>query len=253
MLLHLFRPYSRKHRYWGRVDAPHYKRKKKKMKLLFFLFLIIVVPALFVVGIIYGIARMLGGINFNPESKAWKDALERLRGRLRSQAAGMLVPWDNEMLALLSLNQSVTKKPGWFDRSTEGVLSTIYQEPVIAYAAHSTGNTGLLVARTSNKEFIFRIKGKETEVWVEGKPFAILVDNNLLAAGRGSTLLARLESGREEMQIPVMLGTTTAAAISNPARTDAGPNPRAITLLRPVNTEEETALLSLLLLQVLKR
>lgn len=222
------------------------------MKLLFFLFMMIAIPALFVVGIIYGVARILGGINFNPESKAWKDALERLRGRLRSQAAGMLVPWDQEMLALLSLNQSVTKKPGWFDRSTEGVLSTIYQEPVVAYAAHAAGNTGLLVARTSQKEFIFRIKGKETEIWVEGKPFAILTGNSLLAAGRGNSLLARLESEKNEMQIPVLLGTSTAAAISNPARTDAGPNPRAVTLLRPVNAEEETALLALALLQILR-
>ena len=218
------------------------------MKLLFFLLMMIVIPALFVVGIIYAIARMLGAINFNPESKAWKDALERLRTRMRSQAAGMLVPWDDEMLSLLSLNQSVTKKPGWFDRATEGVISTIYQEPVIAYAAHSSGKTALLLARTSNKEFIFRIKGKETEVWVDGQPFAVLVDGTLLAAGRGSRMLARLESGGDAMQIPVMLGDKTAAAISRPNRTDAGPNPRAVTLLRSVSGEEETALLALALI-----
>ncbi|MCC6283455.1 MAG: hypothetical protein IT262_22810 [Saprospiraceae bacterium] len=222
------------------------------MKLLVFLLMMIVIPALFVVGIIYSIARMLGAINFNPESKAWKAALERLRTRMRSQAAGMLVPWDEEMLSLLSLNQSVTKKPGWFDRATEGVVSTIYQEPVVAYASHSSGNTGLLLARTSNKEFIFRIKAKETEVWVDGQPFAVLIDGTLLAAGRGSKILARLESGRDEMQVPVLLGDKTAAAISHPNRTDAGPNPRAVTLLRPVNADEELALLALALLQILK-
>ena len=222
------------------------------MKLLVFLLMMIVIPALFVVGIIYSIARMLGAINFNPESKAWKAALERLRTRMRSQAAGMLVPWDEEMLSLLSLNQSVTKKPGWFDRATEGVVSTIYQEPVVAYASHSSGNTGLLLARTSNKEFIFRIKAKETEVWVDGQPFAVLIDGTLLAAGRGSKILARLESGRDEMQVPVLLGDKTAAAISHPNRTDAGPNPRAVTLLRPVNADEEMALLALALLQILK-
>ncbi len=222
------------------------------MKLLLFLLMMIVIPAIFVVGIIYAIARMLGAINFNPESKAWKETLDRLRTRMRSQAAGMLVPWDNEMLSLLSLNQSVTKKPGWFDRATEGVVSTIYQEPVIAYAAQSSGNTGLLLARTSHKEFIFRIKGKETEVWLDGQPFAVLVDGTLLAAGRGSRMLARLESSRDEMQIPVLVGDKTAAAISHPNRTDAGPNPRAITLLRAVNPDEEMALLALTLLQIVK-
>ncbi|GEM_PF-439277 len=252
MLYQLFRPYARKNRYWARVEARYQKRKKRKMKLLFFLLLMFVIPAMFVVGIIYGLARMIGGINFNPDSKAWKNALERLRARMRSQAAGMLVPWDGEMMSLLSLNQSVTKKPGWFDRSTEGVVPTIYQEPVVAYAAQTAGNTGLLIARTSDKEFIFRMKGKETEVWVEGKPFGILVDGSLLAAGRGNVLLARMESAKDENQVPVMLGSTTAAAISNGSRTDLGPNPRAVTLLRAVNAEEETALLALTLLQILK-
>lgn len=223
------------------------------MKLLIFLLMMIVFPAVFVVGIIYAVARMLGGVNFNTESKSWKNALERLRGHLRSQAAGMLVPWDEEMMSLLSINQSVTKKPGWFDRSTEGVLSTIYQEPVIAFASQTTGNTGLLMARTSKKEFIFRMKGKETEVWVDGQPFGIFINGTLLSAGRSSSMLAQLEAGKDEMQIPVRLGNTTAAAINNPHRTDAGPNPRAVTLLRPINAEEEIALLAVTLLQVLKR
>ena len=252
MIFQLFRPFAQKGAYWPRTTFHQNKRKKRRMKLLIFLLMMIVLPALFVVGIIYTIARMLGAINFNPESRAWKEALERLRTRMRSQAAGMLVPWDDEMLSLLSINQSVTKKPGWFDRSTEGVVSTIYQEPVIAYAAHSSGKTGLLLARTSNKEFIFRLKGKETEVWIDGQPFAVLIDGTLLAAGRGSRLLARLESGKDEIQIPVLLGDKTAAAISNPNRTDAGPNPRAVTLLRPVNADEEMALLALALLQIIK-
>lgn len=223
------------------------------MKLLIFLLLMIVLPAMFVVGIIYTIARLLGAINFNPESKAWKVTLDRLRNRMRSQAAGMLVPWDTEMLSLLSLNSSVTKKPGWMDRTMEGVVSTIYQEPVVAYAAYNTGATGLILARTSNKEFTFRMKGKETEIWVDGQPFGVLVGDTLLAAGRGSKILARLESAKDNIQTPVLLEDKTAAAISNPNRTDAGPNPRAITLLRTVNAQEETILLSLSLLEMLKR
>lgn len=252
MLYQLFGPYARKNRYWARAEARYQKRKTRKMKLLFFLLLMFVFPAIFVVGVIYGFAKMVGGINFNPDSKAWKDALERLRGRMRSQAAGMLVPWDAEMFSLLSLNRSVTKQPGWFNKATEGVISTIYQEPVVAYASQVTGKTGLLIARTSMQEFIFRMKGRETEIWADGKPFAILVDNTLLAAGKNNTVLAQLEAPRNENQIPVMLGSSTAAAINNPARNDLGPNPRAVTLLRPVAGDEETALLALTLLQVLK-
>lgn len=227
-------------------------KKKKKMRFLFGFFTFLLLSGAFIVGALYVVVKLFRQINFNPESKAWKAMLERLRNRLRAQAAGLLVPWDAEMLALLSLNRSVTKKPGWFDAPTEGVITTIYQEPVIAYAAQKSGNTGLVLARTSDREFIFRQKGRETEVWVNGQPFGVLVDGALLAAGRGGKLLARLEGPGDGAQIPVLLGNGTGAAISNPARHDKGPNPRALALLRPLDGEEESALLALTVLQILK-
>lgn len=229
----------------------HHKKKKRKMRFLFFLLLLILFVGSFIVGVFYLIAKLIGQINFNPESQAWKKTLEGLRTRLKTQAAGVLVPWDKEMLSLLSLNRSNVKKPGFFRSTEEGVFTSIYQEPVLAYVSQQSGNTAVVVARTSDREFIFRQKGKETEIWLNSQPFGVLADGALLAAGKTSRLLARLEKKPGEPQFPVLLGDAVAASIANPDLSDS-PNPRALTLLREVSSEEESVLLALAMLVVVR-
>lgn len=214
--------------------------------------MIVVLAGSFIVGSFYLIARVLGQLNLDPESQEWKNTVERLRARLQAQAAGALIPWDREMLSLLSLNRKTLKKNGFFSSSTsEGVFSTIYQEPVLAYAGQSKGETSVLIARTSDREFTFRTRGKETEIWVSGVPFGIFAEGTLMSAGRNSRVLASLDPDSGEAQIPVSLGNKTAAAITNPDHaTTAGPNPRAVTLLREPSEAEENALLALAILQL---
>ncbi len=222
------------------------------MRFLLPFLMIVVMAGSFIVGMFYLIARVLGQLNLDPESQAWKNIVERLRTRLQSQAAGALVPWDGEMLSLLSLNRTMVRKPGFFNSSTyEGVFTSIYQEPVLAYAAQKKGDTSVLIARTSDREFTFRTRGKETEIWVSGQPFGVFTDGVLISAGRDGRLLAKIEGDSNEKQIPVLLGSNTGAAISNPDYTaSAGPNPRALTLLRALSEEEEQALLALAILQM---
>ena len=223
------------------------------MRGLFNLFTFLLTTGLFIVGVFYFIARLLSRIVFDPGSQAWKRTLEKIRTRLRAQAAGALVPWDAEMIGLLSLNQTNVKKPGWWDSFLEGVFTSIYHEPVVSYAGQISGKTAVFIARTSAKEFIFRQKEKETEIWINNQPFGVYISGVLLAAGKSSQMLARLEPNAEEAQWPVMIGDKAAAAITNPARiASAGPNPRALTMLRKVNIEEEDALLALTLMFSLK-
>ena len=217
------------------------------MRFLFALLMFMMLVGSIIVSIFYLVAKALSQINFNPESQAWKKTVEGLRTRLRAQAAGALVPWDEEMLSLLSLNRSNVKKPGFFNSTAEGVFTSIYQEPVLAYAEQKSGKTGVIVARTSDREFIYRMKSKETEIWLEGQPFGVLVDGTLLAAGKTSQVLAQIEKKPGERQFPVTLGDSIAATIANPALADS-PNPRALTLLRELSKGEEGVLLALTVL-----
>jgi hypothetical protein len=222
------------------------KRKKRMRGNFFGLLLAIGGVAIFVVSTFYYLAAALGRIAFDPASRAWKELVGKLRERLQSLAAGALVPWDGEMLALLSLNRTAVKKPGWWDSHSEGIFTTIYQEPVLAYAGQQRGATAAYAARISDKEFIFRQKEKETEVWLNDQPLGVFIKGSLYAPGRNAQKIAECQASPAEAQWPVAIGDRTVAALTNPAQAD-GPNPRALSLLRTLSAEEEEIVLALVL------
>ena len=218
------------------------------LKIIGYFLLFLFSLAFFITGAVYLIARTFGQLAWNPESKAFKRLLRDLRSRV-NKVAGDLVPWDHEMLGLLSLNRINEKKPGWFNQVYSGQFTTIYHEPVLAYATQKMGKLSVTVVRTSKREFVLRRKGRETEIWLDNKPLGLFVDGVLLAPGKGSNMLARLENKPDEAESPLMLGNNTAATIHNPKKVDS-PNPRALTLLRPLDEQEENVTLAVALEQL---
>ena len=88
---------------------------------------------------------------------------------------------------------------------------------------------------------------------MDNQPFAVFIKDVLLAAGSSSQILAQVETDKDEMEWPVIIGDKTAASITNPLRaTDGTPNPRALTMLRKATPGEENVLISLTLLFALK-
>lgn len=218
------------------------------MRTLFSLLTILLTTAFFITGVIYMLAKAFGQIAWNPESKAFKRLLALLRERVKTMSAD-LVPWDHEMLGLLSLNRANEKKPGWFNPISSGQITTIYQEPVVAYVRQQSGKIAVTIARTSDREFVFRQKDKETEIWLNNAPFGLFVDGVLLAPGKGSRVLARLEDKPDETFSPLILGEAKAVALSNAERA-SGPNPRAMTLLHELDPEAENIALAMALLRL---
>jgi hypothetical protein len=221
------------------------------MRFLLSLLFMVITAGVFISGAVYLLSKTFLSVVSNPESKAWKRTVERLRARLKRKYPE-LIPWDKEMLSLLSHNREL-KKPGWFDNVYEGVYLSIFHEPVLAFVQMRSGQDSVMVARTSDREFVFRQKKGETEIWINGQPFAVLVNGNLLAAGKGSRVIAQVDAQSGEPQFPVVLGNQTAASISNPeGALERSPNPRVLTLLRETNAEEDNALLALAILQMAK-
>ncbi|MBC7775122.1 MAG: hypothetical protein H7246_06750 [Phycisphaerae bacterium] len=225
--------------------------------LLRLLFMVLML-GLFITGVFYFIANIFSSIAFNPESRAWKEMLAKLRARLKKRnelrATGMpdpLVPCNAETLSHLSLKPKMLKKTGWRDPVFEGVISTIYQEPVLLFAGQKSGKTAVIVAQSNDKEFIFRQKGKETEVWQDGQPYAVFINGALLSSGKQSRMLAKLEADSELRQWPVLMGQGEAAMLTNVDRA-VSPIPRALTLLRGLEPEEQQALLVLVVMQALQ-
>ena len=225
-----------------------HRNTRSNMKMLFGLITILLTVAFFITGVVYLAARAFGQISWNPESKAFKRLLESLRARLKKQSTN-LVPWDHEMPGLLSLNRINEKKRGWFDPVSSGQLTTIYQEPVLSYVTQNAGKVRLTLARTSDREFILRQKGGETEIWLNGQPFGLFANGALLAPGKSARILARLDDRGDETQSPLLLGNSPAVTLSNPER-KSGPNPRALTLLRELTPEEENTALAMALVKM---
>ena len=213
----------------------------------------LLIPALALGSIIEVIGSLIDETMSGPGTRAWNNRVQRLRDALKKFTGG-LVPWDAEMLRLLSLNKVQAQKEGWFGRPAGGVFTSIYQEPVLAFVREALPKSPLLMASTSQHELVFRLKGKETEIWINSQPFGIFVDGALIAAGRNGKMIGRLENDQSHSQFPVLLGDKTAAAVANPVLSiGSTPNPRAMTLLRDLSKDEENALLSMALLQMVQR
>jgi hypothetical protein len=212
--------------------------------------MMVMTAGIFVAGIVFVIARSVAQMALQPGSKAMEKAVKRLRDRLRDHL-GRLVPWESDTLALLSLNRTDLTKPGFFGGDHTGVFTTIYHEPVLAYAQQRSGKNSLVVAQTSHHEFIYRIREKETDIVLNGQPLGTFINDRLLGPGKTPRLLAQLEADPAEAQFPLNLGNQTAATLANPARLQS-PNPRALMLLRPLSPEEENVALALAVLQVVR-
>lgn len=199
-------------------------------------------------GIIEAIGDMIDERLAGPGTKAWNNRIQRLRDALK-KFTGALVPWDAEMLHLLSLNKVQVQKAGWFGRPAGGVFTSIYHEPIFAFVKERPTKAPILLARTSDREFVFRLKGKETEIWVNLQPLGVLVNGALLAAGKGSKLIARVDNNSGVAQSIVEVGGKPAATLLHPDHADS-PMPRAVTLLRELTAEEETVVLALAVLRM---
>lgn len=220
------------------------------MRFLFTLLFVLMLAAVVFSAIIYTIARAAFGAA-QSNTKALNGLLGQLRAVIQHKRAE-LIPWDQEMLPLLSANRANEKKSGWGSPILSGVLVSIYHEPVVNYALRRSGKNALVVAQTSDREFVFRTKEKETEIWINGQPFAVFVGGNLLSADKKGRLLAQIDLQTGEKHFPLKLDNDVAATILNPERAE-GPNPRALTLLRKTLTrDEEDALMAATLLQSLR-
>ena len=222
------------------------------MSALLRLLYMVVFLGLLITGTFFVAANFLGGIAFNPESRAWKELLNKLRERLKKRAQQPLMPWRGENLVQLSLYPKILKKAGWSDQVFEGVAGTIYQEPLAYFVGQKSGKMAVILAQTEDMSLVFRQKEKETEIWVNNQPFAVLSNGALLAAGKQSRLLAQIDADPDLKQWPVILGQKEAVLLTNAARV-ISPVPRALNLMRELSPEEETTVLIIGLLECFKQ
>jgi hypothetical protein len=192
--------------------------------------------------------------NFQPGRKKIQKDLQQIRADLKPVIAE-LVPWSREEMEQLSFNQVKRTSRKRVITSAQGVFTTIYHEPVIAWAYKkyvSPKENALLYIRTSRNEFIYRIKNEEVEVVIDDQLVGKIDAAGRLFNYKGTKQLAQINRQSEELLLPVTLGEKEIGSLINPARTNKS-NPRAFQLLSSMEKAEEEIFLSLAVLEMVRR
>lgn len=222
------------------------------MRFLFSFLVVVLTLAFLITMVIYLIKRAFSDVRLSVpsnSSSAFRDVLEQLRQQVKALTPE-LVPWDGEMFSLLSLRRQPARGKGRFRSDATGYLLSIFQEPVVAFAAQSAGKHKVVVARLHDREFVFRQKDREVEIWLNGEPFGTFTGGALLSADKGARLLAKVEERPSEQHSEVLLSSGRSVSLTNRERA-SGPNPRAAVLVKELTREEENAALAVALLRLL--
>ncbi len=166
-----------------------------------------------------------------------------------------LVPLLADELKLLSYNAALEERPRRKTPFRTGVLTNIYQEPLIAFAFKKYTRSAyvhLLYARTDRHEFYYRKSRKKgIEVAIDDQliGFFDLKNHRLLKPDRQQAYLeGRPAPGN---MITLFSGNKELASLNrNP---EAGnPNPRVFTFVSPLTEKELTLLLAFAIYYVLQ-
>ncbi len=211
---------------------------------ILFSFLFAVVFFLFLA--IFGIAMLVRSfLKTKPNKIRIKEDLQILKKKVKDQLLIDLSPWENNELELLSLEQ-INKKIQRSNAGTfgQGIISSIYHEPLIAYAYKKYGGSkhnALLFAKSSEHEYVYRITSKGTFITMDGKELGELRENGVIYNPE-NRMIGRINKNQNELLLPIMVKGREIASLINPKLNKNDTVPRALDLVSKSVTDEEEAI-----------
>lgn len=192
--------------------------------------------------------------NYKPGRTKIQSDLKQIRAELAPLVAD-LVPWSAEEMEQLSFNQVKRSRKNGLVKSAKGVITTVYHEPVIAWGYRryvSKNENGLLYARTSNQEFVYRVKNGEVEMVVGEQLVGVLNQQGVLLSQNGNKPLAQIGKSDSNLVVPVKVNNKLVGGLANPEKNQKV-NARVFQHLAKMDREEEELVLSLSILEMVKR
>lgn len=184
--------------------------------------------------------------------KLWAD-LKKLRDQI-AIFSNELIPWDKNEISILSFNKTKALVKDGFYKIQKGVIHSIYHEPMISYALKKydpNGTNSILLARSTDHEYLFSKKGEITEVFVDNEYFGTISEDGEFINTANQDRLGRINKSTQDYQ-SVIAGEREIAGLLNPEKSDVL-NQRAFQLLESINEEEEMVLVSLSLMEIFKK
>lgn len=192
--------------------------------------------------------------NLNPKKKKIEADFQKMKLLLEPKVKE-LIPWTSDEANLLSLEQVDFKKKKRGVIVTQGVFTSIYHEPMVAYTYKKYINKkyedAIIYARTSNRAFEYRIKKDEVSIKINNKSIGTLKANGILY--RKNRLMARIN--RSNSSSPILLHTQKGhmkelGHVTTQRQKD-DIHQRALQLVdRHMNDNEEAVFLSLVLFEM---
>ena len=132
-------------------------------------------------------------------------------------------------------------------------MLSIYQEPMIQYAYKKYANSknAVLLAKTSNREFIYRIHKKGIQIYLNNEPLGVLKRDGILYS-KANRPLAQIKPNNDAFSTPILVNNIEKGNLVNPKRSERE-NPRAFELIAPMQGKEEDYFLSLAMLELSMR
>jgi hypothetical protein len=190
--------------------------------------------------------------NYQPNEKNVKKDVDTFRLALSARNQD-LVPWNKEEMELLSLKEVEQKITKGGTKTVEGTLLSIYQEPMVQYAykKYVQQNNAVLIAKTSNREYVYRVRKKGIQIYMNNEPLGLLRTNGILYTPDKRDV-AQIKPNKQELYTPILVNNKEKGNLINPDKTEKEV-PRAFELLAPMKKEEEDYFLSLAILELSMR
>lgn len=184
--------------------------------------------------------------NYSPGRRKIQKDLAALKKELAPLISD-LVPLEKEELEQLSFNPKGKNTKSGVVKTTKGVFTTVYHEPLIAWVYRkyvSNKENTLIYAKTNQLEFVYRTKKEMTEVVINDKFIGVIDKAGYLRQAKGKKPFAQIFTEKRDTYFPVFINGKEFGGVTDLATSDQM-NPRAFQLLGPMDKQEELLFLAL--------
>lgn len=191
--------------------------------------------------------------NYSPGRRKIQKDLKALQAMLKPLTVD-LVPWSREEMEQLSFNLAKSKSSKRVVRTQSGVFTTIYHEPLVAWVYRryvSSKENAVIIAKTSHREFTYRIKKGQTDVALDGEIIGQINDSGALTTSKGRKVLGSIARADNEIRFPINALGREVGGVTNVKRSDQT-NPRAFSLMGEMSPDEESVFLALALIEMVR-
>ena len=175
--------------------------------------------------------------------------------QLTRSIADQIIPWEKEKeLELMSLKMEIKSQKRGMDKIMLGSIQSIYFEPMVtfAYRDYMKGvREALLYCRTRNIEFVYRIKKKDVDVFMNGTQVAIIDQQGIMHGVKSRSALGGVKPYSTDL-LSIIVLDREAGHLFNPLRPHTDIQ-RAFFLMAGLKDEEERIFLALGLYELITR